>query len=64
LQHGAAGLAFASHIEQFEKETVRADAKKVVEIASNTRRKIGDRQVSALERGDFALNDLGNFFRG
>jgi hypothetical protein len=34
-----------------------------MKIASGARRKIRDRQVSALERGRFPLHDLSNFFR-
>ena len=58
LQHGAAAFAFPGHVEQSEKETVRANPQKIVKIASGARGKIGDRQVSALERGAFPLHNL------
>src|SRR5208282_1935817 len=63
LQHGRASFAFAGHIEQSEKETVRADPQEIVKIASGARGKISDRHVSAPERSAFPLDDFGNFLR-
>ena len=60
FEYGSVGFAFSSHVEQSEKEAVRADAQKIVEIASGARGKIGDRHVRALEREALCLDDLGS----
>src|SRR5258708_40297115 len=63
FQHRTAGSAFAGDIKQSEKKAVPAHPQEIVKIASGPRGKIGDRQVSALERGRFPLDDLRDFLR-